>query len=262
MTWRSGLLWLAGALLCGVFVALGVWQVQRLAWKNDLVARVEARVNAAPVPAPAALEWPTLRSDPGGFEYRRVRLEGEFQRSGEQLVQASTDLGAGHWVLTPLQLRDGSLVLVNRGFVPSASQWRAARAAIRCEGPVSVTGLLRLSEPGGGFLRQNDPAGGRWYSRDVPAMAAAAGLPPSRVAPFFVDAAADAPCASAQGPAGGLTVLRFSNSHLVYALTWFALAAMTVVAVVFVQRDAARRRLHGQSREPARCCRRAPQAPC
>ena len=111
MTWRSGLLWLAGALLFGVFMALGVWQVQRLAWKNGLVARVEARVNAAPVPAPAAHEWPAVQADPGGFEYRRLRLEGGFLHTGEQLVQASTELGAGHWVLTPLQQRDGSLVL-------------------------------------------------------------------------------------------------------------------------------------------------------
>ena len=251
MTQRGGLLWLAGALLFGVFMALGGWQLQRLAWKNDLVARVEARVHAEPVPAPAANEWPAVQADPGGHEYRHLRLEGEFLHAGEQLVQASTELGAGHWVLTPLQQRDGSLVLVNRGFVPSAAQWRATRASAHCDGPVSVTGLLRLSEPGGGFLRQNDPAGGRWYSRDVPALAAAVGLPPSRVAPFFVDAGADTPCASAQGPVGGLTVLRFANNHLVYALTWFALAAMTVAAVVFVRRDAARRRLHGQSRGPA-----------
>lgn len=250
MTRRSGLLWLAGALLFGVFMALGVWQVQRLAWKNGLVARVEARVNAAPVPAPAAHEWPAVQADPGGFEYRRLRLEGGFLHTGEQLVQASTELGAGHWVLTPLQQRDGSLVLVNRGFVPSAAQWRATRASAHCEGPVSVTGLLRLSEPGGGFLRQNDPAGGRWYSRDVPALAAAVGLPPSQVAPFFVDAGADTACTDAQGPVGGLTVLRFTNNHLVYALTWFTLAAMVVGAGVLVRRDEARRRLRGQSGAP------------
>lgn len=252
MTWRSGLLWLAGALLCGLFVGLGVWQLQRLAWKNHLVARVEARVHAEPAPPPAVGEWPALRAEPGAFEYRRLRLDGEFLYTGERLVQASTELGAGHWVLTPLQQRDGSLVLVNRGFVPSAARWRAStRALARCDGPVSVTGLLRLSEPGGGFLRQNDPAGERWYSRDVPALAAAMGLPLSRVAPFFVDAGADAPCSSAEGPVGGLTVLRFANNHLVYALTWFALAAMAVAAVVFVRRDAARRRLHTQSRGPA-----------
>ena len=251
MSLRGGLLGLAGVLLCGLFLSLGSWQLQRLAWKNDLVARVEARVNAAPVAPPVVGEWSAVQANPAAHEYRRVTLHGDFLLADERLVQASTELGAGYWVLTPLRQPDGSLVLVNRGFVPSAARWQAARAAQRCAGPVTVVGLLRRSEPGGGFLRQNDPAGGRWYSRDVAALAAAAGLPPQAVAPFFVDAAAGAPCATAQGPVGGLTVLRFSNSHLVYALTWFALAAMTAAAVVFVFRDAVRQRLHTQSRGPA-----------
>jgi surfeit locus 1 family protein len=247
MTRRSGLLVLAGALLCGVFLALGGWQVQRLAWKNDLVARVAARAHADPVAAPAQDQWPALQADPAAHEYRRVVIAGEFLAEGEQLVQAVTDRGAGFWVMAPLRMADGSVVWVNRGFVPSASQWKSTSESARCSGPVTVTGLLRRSEPGGGFLRRNDPPAGRWFSRDVPALAAAAGLRPEAVAPYFVDAGADTPCATPQGPVGGLTVLRFTNNHLVYALTWFALAAMTVAATVFVLRDGARRRLPGQS---------------
>ena len=246
MTPRRVLLWGAGALLCGLFLALGVWQVQRLGWKNDLVARVNERAHADPVAAPSPGQWPSLQADPSAHEYRRVQLAGEFLHGGEQRVQAVTDRGAGFWVMTPLRVADGAVVWVNRGFVPSASQWQATRESAHCRGPVTVTGLLRLSEPGGGFLRRNDPAAGRWFSRDVPALAAAAGLPPAAVAPYFVDAGADTPCATPQGPVGGLTVLRFANNHLVYALTWFALAAMTVAATVFVLRDGARRRLPGQ----------------
>lgn len=247
MTLRSALLWGAGALLCGLFVALGVWQVQRLAWKNDLIASVAARAHAEPVAAPAQDQWPALRADPAAHEYRRVRITGELIHGAEQLVQAVTDRGAGFWVMAPLRTTDGSVVWVNRGFVPSVSLWQSTREAARCTGPATVTGLLRRSEPGGGFLRRNDPAAGRWFSRDVPALAAAAGLPPAAVAPYFVDAGADTPCATPEGPVGGLTVLRFSNNHLVYALTWFALAAMTAAATVFVARDGARRRLPGQS---------------
>lgn len=247
MTRRSGLLVLAGALLCGLFLLLAGWQVQRLAWKNDLVARVAARAHADPVAAPAVDEWPALQADPAAHEYRRVRLSGQFLSAGEQLVQAVTEQGAGFWVMTPLRAVDDHVVWVNRGFVPSASQWQTQREAARCSGPVTVTGLLRRSEPGGGFLRRNDPAAGRWFSRDVPALAATAGLTPATVAPYFVDAGSDTPCATPQGPVGGLTVLRFSNNHLVYALTWFALAAMTAAATVFVLRDGARRRLPGQS---------------
>lgn len=247
MTLRRALLWGAGALLCGLFLALGVWQVQRLAWKNDLVARVAARAHAEPVAAPAPDQWPALQADPSAHEYRRVRTAGKFLHEKEQLVQAVTDRGAGFWVMAPLRIADGSVVWINRGFVPSASQWQATREAAHCRGPVTVTGLLRRSEPDGGFLRRNDPAAGRWFSRDVPALAAAAGLPPAAVAPYFVDAGADTPCATPEGPVGGLTVLRFANNHLVYALTWFALAAMTVAATVFVARDGALRRLPGQS---------------
>lgn len=247
MTPRRVLLWGAGALLCGLFLALGVWQVQRLAWKNDLVARVNERAHADPVAAPSPGQWPALQADPSAHEYRRVQLAGEFLHGGEQRVQAVTDRGAGFWVMTPLRIADGAVVWVNRGFVPSASQWQATRESAHCRGPVTVTGLLRLSEPGGGFLRRNDPAAGRWFSRDVPALAAAAGLPPAAVAPYFVDVGADTPCATPQGPVGGLTVLRFANNHLVYALTWFALAAMAAAGTVFVARDGARRRLPGQS---------------
>ncbi|MDQ7746704.1 SURF1 family protein [Hydrogenophaga pseudoflava] len=247
MTPRRALLWGAGALLCGLFLALGVWQVQRLAWKNDLVARVAARAHADPVAAPAPDQWPALQADPSAHEYRRVQLTGGFLHESEQLVQAVTDQGAGFWVMAPLRAAADHVVWVNRGFVPSASRWQTTREAARCGGPVTVTGLLRRSEPGGGFLRRNDPAAGRWFSRDVPALAAAAGLPPAAVAPYFVDAGADTPCATPQGPVGGLTVLRFANNHLVYALTWFALAAMTVAATVFAARDGARRRLPGQS---------------
>ena len=221
--------------------------MQRLAWKNDLIARVAARAHAGPVAAPAQDQWPALQADPAAHEYRRVRITGELMHGAEQLVQAVTDRGAGFWVMAPLRTTDGSVVWVNRGFVPSVSLWQSTREAARCTGPATVTGLLRRSEPGGGFLRRNDPAAGRWFSRDVPALAAAAGLPPAAVAPYFVDAGADTPCATPEGPVGGLTVLRFSNNHLVYALTWFALAAMTAAATVFVARDGARRRLPGQS---------------
>lgn len=228
---RRGLPWLlaGAALLCAGFAALGTWQVQRMGWKHELVARIEARASAAPTAPPAAAEWPALQADPGAFEYRRVRLQGEFLHDLQALVQASTTLGAGFWVLTPLRLADGSAVLVNRGFVPPAGRG----AVVQPGGTVQVDGLLRISEPGGGFLRDNDPAADRWHSRDVAAIAAARGLPTA--APYFVDA--DATLPAGQWPAGGLTVLKFADNHLVYALTWYALALMVAGAAVYVVRS-------------------------
>ena len=125
-------------------------------------------------------------------------------------------------MLTPLQRSDGTLVLVNRGFVPSERRDASTRRDGNPQGEVAITGLLRVTEPKGGFLRNNVPQHNRWYSRDVAAIAAARGL--HEIAPFFIDA--DAGSQTAGGPIGGLTVVRFPNNHLIYALTWFALAFM------------------------------------
>jgi surfeit locus 1 family protein len=270
-----------------LFVALGTWQVERRTWKLDLIARVEQRVHAPPAAAPGPAQWPMISA--AADEYRRVTVTGTFLDDLQTLVQAVTDLGAGYWVLTPLRLADGSIVLVNRGFVPaddrdrvqpgaspspavmppsaanvrpdatSASAAAPARSALAMPSglpPVapaaSVTGLLRMTEPRGGFLRRNEPAANRWYSRDVQAIAAARGL--THVAPYFVDAEAEpgdanAPRAASKAadasppsppptanepsvpPVPGLTVIIFHNSHLVYAITWYTLALMVAIAI-------------------------------
>lgn len=215
-------------LIVAGFLALGTWQVERRSWKLDLIERVELRVHAPPVQAPGPDAWPQVSA--ASDEYRHVQASGVFIGDTDTFVQAATERGAGFWVLTPLRLADGSVLLVNRGFVPPEARTHVARPA----GPVTVSGLLRLSEPGGGFLRRNDAAANRWYSRDVQAIAAARGL--TRVAPYFVDADADADAAPSAGaasgtwPVGGLTVIAFHNSHLVYAITWYTLALMAAAA--------------------------------
>jgi surfeit locus 1 family protein len=209
-------------LLFAAFTALGVWQVYRLNWKLDLIARVDARVHAAAVAAPA-----TATPDD---EYRKVSATGTFLNDRETLVQAVTELGAGFWVMTPLKRADGTVILINRGFVPPDRREPSQHS--QQTGEVSVSGILRMSEPKGGFLRSNDPGGDRWYSRDVEAIATARHL--TGVAPYFIDA--DATANPGGYPVGGLTVIRFSNNHLVYAITWFGLAAMTVVAAVMLYR--------------------------
>ena len=207
-----------------ILMALGIWQIQRLAWKSDLIARVDARVAAAPVPAPGPAEWRGLTA--GNAEYRRVAVTGEYAPDSDTLVQAVTQRGAGFWVMTPLATYSGWTVLVNRGFV--ATDRRDDRPLPT--GPRTVTGLLRLSQPDGAFLRANDPGAGRWYSRDTQAIAATLGLP--QVAPYFIDADR----AGDGQPIGGLTVIAFRNHHLSYALTWFAMAGGLVVLTVFALR--------------------------
>lgn len=158
----------------------------------------------------------------GGKEdaYLRVAATGRYLPVPDTYVRAVTERGSGFWVLTPLAADDGRTILINRGFRPR-------RDAAPQPGPVRVVGLLRVTEPEGGFLQSNQPAAERWFSRDVAAIAARRRL--KRVAPFFVDAEATAPGPNA--PVGGLTVVRFPNNHLVYALTWYTLAAMTGFAL-------------------------------
>ena len=230
------LLAVLGVLLIVLFAGLGTWQVVRLQWKLDLIARVNARVHAAPVAAPPAAQWAQVTKD--SHEYRRVQLSGHYLYEFTTPVQALSSLGAGFWLLTPLCTAEGQLVFINRGFIPAAEnragRYPARRAsAAACATPgeaVTVTGLLRINEPGGGFLRDNDPAGNRWYSRDVAAIGAARGL--AHVAPYFVDAGKDQdPQAAPERAVGGLTVISFQNNHLVYALTWYALALMVAGAL-------------------------------
>lgn len=231
---------LAAALLFAAFVALGTWQVQRLGWKEDLIARVEARRAAGPVAAPAPSQPITRAED----EYRRITARGYFDHTRATRVQASTALGAGYWLLTPLKTDQGFWLWVNRGFVPlgQITPWQP-------QDKVQVTGWLRLTEPGGSLLQHNDPVAGRWYSRDVVALSQARALA-TPVAPYFVDAVAMPGEPPGAWPRPGLTVLHFSNNHRVYALTWFALAAMVGAAIGWLLWD--ERRLRRSAGEPAR----------
>lgn len=210
--------------------ALSVWQIHRRAYKLDLIARVEARVHAAPTPAPKSDSW--LGMSAVADEYRRVTVTGHWFEGRSTLVQAVTELGGGYWVMTPLARDDGTTVLVNRGFV-TATERDSASWRPQSLGPVTVTGLLRMSEPGGGFLHANDPASNRWFSRDVAAIAASRGL--GTIAPYFIDA--ERVPGESGLPIAGLTVVVFSNNHLVYALTWGALALMAAAGAIFVNLD-------------------------
>jgi surfeit locus 1 family protein len=200
-----------------VFSGLGVWQLERRVWKLDLLDRVERRVHAPPVSPPGPASWPRVNAKDDA--YRHVMIKGRFLDVAPALALAVTEYGGGYWVMAPFRTDDGPVVLVNRGFLPL--DYRSSLAAP--PGEVIVIGLLRMSEPRGGFLRHNDPAADRWYSRDVASIARSRGL--HAVAPYFIDADA-AGTGSLELPIGGLTVIAFPNNHLMYALTWFALAAM------------------------------------
>jgi surfeit locus 1 family protein len=218
-------------LLCTLgFGALGVWQVERLSWKLDLIERIDRRVHARAVPLPPSPSWPAFDAERG--EYRHVVARGRFLHDRETLVDALTERGPGFWVITPLRTADG-IILINRGYVPTDRKGAATRAAGQVAGEVAVKGLVRTTEPGGRFLRANAPAQDRWFSRDAAAIARARKL--ETTAPFFIDA--DSSPNPGGYPVGGMTVLQFRNAHLIYAGTWFALAALSLAGLVLVARS-------------------------
>ena len=221
------LLWpcLFTVLVMAVLVGLGLWQLERMVWKEAILAQIGARVDAAAVPLPPEAEWAGY--DATAHDYLHVSASGRFENDRETAVfRASGDgkasaAGPGYLILTPLLQADGTRILVNRGFVPLDKRDAASRKAGLLTGPVTVKGLLRPPEPRNMFTPVDDPKKEAWFSRD-PALIAAH-LQLARVAPFTLDADAEPPNPGGL-PAGGATVLAIPNNHFSYALTWFGLA--------------------------------------
>lgn len=206
-----------------ILLGLGFWQLERKAWKEDIVAKIEARAYGSPVAPPPEAAWPGFERE--APDYQRVTLTGTFEHDAEALVHGFVGQGRGtvlqgFFVMTPLRLADGARVLVNRGIVPTELAAPAARAQGQVEGPVTVTGLLRAPERRGYFTPPDTPGRNEFFVRDPAVIAEAKGL--ARVAPFYVDA--DASANPGGWPRGGGTELSIRNNHLEYALTWFGLA--------------------------------------
>jgi surfeit locus 1 family protein len=221
---------LPALLLC---LALGAWQIERLFWKEQLIAQRQAAVAAAPVPVPQTLAQAQT------MEFRQVSDEGVFLNDKEIFVGATSEGGGqGYHVLTPLLEPGGRVVFVNRGYIPSELKDPAKRATGQVAGTIRVQGLLRLPPAGrpNWFLPANRPDLNYWFWVDLPAMSAADKL--DRVAPFYIDA--DATPNPGGWPKGGVTRVMLPNNHLQYAITWFSLAvALIVIYVLFHRHNAA-----------------------
>jgi surfeit locus 1 family protein len=205
-------------------IGLGTWQVQRKAWKEALIASLTERLADAPKTLPAAATWPKL--DPADDEYRRVTFTAQFDHAAEALVYGAASAfrpdvsGPGDWVFTPARLADGSIVMVDRGFVPEDRKDPKTRAEGQIAGPVAITGALRWPEIRHWFTPNDDVAHNLWFARDPQAMAAAKGL--GAVAPFYVEQEAPVPPGGLPSP--GKIVVNLPNNHLQYIITWYGLA--------------------------------------
>lgn len=230
-------LWIAlvlGLLAFVALVGLGTWQVERLRWKEALIATIDQRVSADPLPLEDIEAKFAALAD---VDYWPVRAGGVFLHEGERHFLATHGGRSGFFVYTPLRLDDGRFVFVNRGFVPYDLKDAGKRTAGRVLGKVTVTGLARnpLPEKPSFIVPDNDPAGNVFYWKDIGAFAATAGLPAgAQVLPFFIDA--DASPVPGGWPVGGVTLVALPNNHLQYAVTWYGLAAaLAAVLVLFVR---------------------------
>lgn len=205
-----------------LLIGLGVWQLQRLHWKQGLIAEIETRTKGEPISLGQATALVRAGQDPS---YYRVKVEGRFDHAKELYLYAVTEGGAGWHVITPLTTETGEVVLIDRGFVPNELRNPASRAAGQLGGLVTETGLVRVPETQGTFVPDNEVGANRWFWRDLPAMARSIGA--AEVVPFYLEAEqSEVP---GGWPAGGQTRVELPNNHLQYAITWFLMAAALLI---------------------------------
>src|SRR6185437_8114891 len=207
-----------------ILTGLGVWQLDRKAWKENLIATLDARLARAPEDLPPRASWPRLMPD--GNEFTRVTFPAEFLPGEEALVYTAGSpfrpdvQGAGYWVFAPARLAGGSIVMIDRGFVPVDRKDPASRAQGAPHGMVDVVGVMRWPETRGTFTPDDEPQNNVWYLRDPKAIAAAKKW--DSAAPFYIEQESPVPAGGLPKP-GKLSV-QLPDNHLQYALTWFALA--------------------------------------
>jgi cytochrome oxidase assembly protein ShyY1 len=202
-----------------VLVSLGVWQLQRKAWKEALIETMSHRAAARPIDLPARASWSALM--PSADEFRRVKLRAQFIDTAKQAFVYTggsalrDDIKApGYFVFAPARLPDGSVVAVNRGYA-------ARQDAVPARGSADLVGYLRFPDSGSMFVADHDAAGTTWFVRDQKAMAQTLGW--GEVAPFYIDQESPVPAGGVPKP--GPLKVQLRNDHLGYALTWFGLAA-------------------------------------
>jgi surfeit locus 1 family protein len=207
-----------------VMIGLSIWQVQRLHWKEGLIAERVARTTAEPIPLPPA------GTDLGPLEFRRVSVTGTFDHAHELYLAARSQNGnVGYWIVTPLKLTTGEDVLIERGWVPEEKKLPETRPQGQLAGTVTLNGIIRLPQAKTFFQPENEPARNVWFYIDPAQMAAAAGVP-ARTDLYLDAEKTDIP---GKYPLGGQARIELPNDHLQYAITW-ALLALSLAGVYVV----------------------------
>jgi cytochrome oxidase assembly protein ShyY1 len=220
--------------ITAVLLGLGVWQLQRRAEKHALIAALTERLAALPETLPAPSQWSRLT--PAHDEFRRVQFSATYQTGPDAMIYSAgsavrTDVsGPGTWAFLPARLPTGETVVINTGFVQNTMQDRAqqnrAVARLVTGAPLALTGYLRFPESPGLVTPAPNPAARLWFVRDHLAMAKALGW--GEVAPFYIDL--ESPVPENGIPKPGPLDVHLKDDHLQYAITWFGLAAVVLIA--------------------------------
>jgi len=190
-----------------VLIGLGSWQMNRLVWKQDILARIEARIADEPRPLPD-------RPDPATDTYLPVSVAGTLTGEGIEVLVSRKQRGAGYRMIAVLETDTGRRILIDRGFLLEAQRATTPRAT----GPATVRGNLLWPVEVDSYTPAPDAARGIWFARDLPAMAAALATEP-----VLVIASAITPPDPGVEPMP-VDSAHIPNDHLTYAITWFSLA--------------------------------------
>ena len=226
MTGRRSLLLLSilAAVAFAILVGLGVWQLERKAWKESLITALAERSVAPPAPLPPRREWASLAA---ADEFRRVGARIAFAPGREARVYGGgsglrEDIkGLGYFAFAPARLADGTTVVINRGYVDNVSPDASLKPLGLPDAAIDIVGALRWPEPRQWFVTPYSAQQDLWFTRDHRAMAERYGW--GEVAPFYIEMESPSPAGGVPRP-GPLRV-KLRNDHLGYAITWFGLAA-------------------------------------
>jgi surfeit locus 1 family protein len=207
-----------------ILIGLGIWQLDRKVWKENLIATLDARLTRAPTDLPPRENWDRLTADHD--EYTRVKFPAEFLSGEEALIYTAGSAfrpdvqGQGYWVFAPARLAGGSIVVVDRGFIPYDRKDPATRAQGAPLGTIDIVGVMRWPETRGTFTPNDDPKTNVWYLRDQKAIATAKKW--DAPAPFYIEQESPVPPGGLPKP--GKLIVSLPDDHLQYAITWFGLA--------------------------------------
>ena len=219
-----------------VLIGLGSWQLQRLQWKNELITSFESRAASAAIAVPGANAWLD------DVEFRRLSLEGVFQHDQEVFLTGRTYEGnAGFHVVTPFELGDGRIILINRGWVSEHYRDPAKRTFSQITGISAVAGILRRPGVKGYFVPENEPDNGFWFTLLPSQINNHLGFGAAAIDEFYVDAIRTSDVVTL--PIAAKTKLNLRNAHLSYALTWYGIGLALIGVYVAFHYQAGRLRL-------------------